>query len=97
MVTYILLVNFTDKGRQNFKKGYVTTREEFKAAVARMGGKMTGYVTAGSYDAVEIIDMPNDDTALSLLLGGLSVDDIRYISLRAFSESDVKKTLQTMQ
>ena len=61
MVTYMLLVTLTTEGRQNFKKSYTTTREEFKNQVTKLGGKMTGYVTAGPYDAVEIIDMPNDD------------------------------------
>ena len=96
MVTYILLVTLTELGRQNFKKSYGTTREEIKSAVAKLGGKMTGYITAGPYDAVEILEMPNDDAALPMLLGTLSVNDIRTVTLRAFHEDDVKKTLRNM-
>jgi uncharacterized protein with GYD domain len=96
MVTYILLVTLTEQGRQNFKKAYSTTRAEIKTQVAKLGGKMTGYVTAGPYDAVEILDMPNDDLALGALLGTLSVTDIRTVTMRAFHEDDVGKTLRNM-
>lgn len=94
MVTYILLVSLTAEGRQNFKKSYGTIREEFKKQVANLGGKMTGYVTTGTYDAVEIVDMPNDDAALGILLGLLSVSDIRTVTMRAFPEDEVKKAMQ---
>ena len=96
MVTYILLVTLTEQGRQNFKTSYTTTRDEFKNQVAKLGGKMTGYVTAGPYDVIEIIDIPNDDGALAILLGSLSVNEIRTVTLRAFHEDQVKKTLQQM-
>ena len=96
MVTYILLVNLTAEGRQNFKKSYTTIREEFKKQVTKLGGKMMGYVTAGPYDAIEIVDMPNDDGALAILLGSLSVNEIRTVTLRAFPEDQVNKTLKTM-
>jgi uncharacterized protein with GYD domain len=96
MVTYILLVTLTDQGRQNFKTAFTKTRDEFKNQVAKLGGKMTGYVTAGPYDVIEIIDMPNDDGALAILLGSLSVNEIRTVTLRAFPEDQVKKTLQQM-
>lgn len=96
MVTYILLVTLTEQGRQNFKTSYNTTRDQFKNQVSKLGGKMTGYVTAGPYDAVEIIDMPSDDGALAILLGSLSINEIRTVTLRAFHEDQVKKTLQQM-
>ncbi len=94
MPTYILLVNLTEKGKRNFKNGYTVTREQFKKAVEQSGGKLTGYVTAGPYDAVEILDVPNDDAALGILLGSLSVDDVKIMSLRAFPEDQVKQALK---
>lgn len=96
MVTYILLVTLTEQGRQNFKTAWTTTRNEFKNQVAKLGGTMTGYVTAGPYDVIEIIDVPNDDGALAILLGSISVKEIRTVTLRAFHEDQVKKTLQQM-
>jgi len=94
--TFILLVSFTDKGRKNFKQEYTATRDQFRKAVEQAGGKLTGYVTAGPYDAVEILDMPNDDAALSILLGSLSIDAVKIMSLRAFPEDQVKKALKNV-
>ena len=96
MPTYVLLVSFTDKGRKNFKQEYTATRDQFKKSVEQAGGKLTGYVTAGPYDAVEILDMPNDDAALGILLGSLSVDAVKIMSLRAFPEDQVKKALKSV-
>ncbi len=96
MPTYVLLVNFTEKGKRNIKQEYTTTRDRFKKAAEQAGGSLTGYVTAGPYDAVEILDLPNDDAALSILLGSLSVDAVKIMSLRAFPEDQVKKTLKKL-
>ena len=96
MPTYVLLVSFTDKGRKNFKQEYNATRDQFRNAVEQAGGKLMGYVTAGPYDAVEILDMPNDDAALSILLGSLSIDAVKIMSLRAFPEEQVKKALKNV-
>ena len=96
MPTYVLIVTLTDKGKKNFKEGYTATRDQLKKAVEKAGGRLTGYVTAGPIDAVEILDVPNDDAALSMLLGALSVDEIKVMSLRAFPEDEVKKALKNL-
>jgi uncharacterized protein with GYD domain len=96
MPTYVLLVNFTDKGKKNIKQEYTATRDQFKKAAEQAGGKLTGYVTAGPYDAVEILDVPTDDAALSLLLASLSADAVKIMSLRAFPEDQVKNTLKKL-
>ena len=70
------------------------TSDQFKKAVEHAGGKLTGYVTAGPYDAVEILDVPNDDAALAMLLGSLSIDAAKFMSLRAFPEDQVKQALK---
>ena len=94
MPTYVLLVNLTEKGKGNFKQDYTATRDQFKKAVEQAGGKLTGYVTAGPYDAVEILDVPNDDAAVAILLGSLSIDAAKFMSLRAFPEDQVKQALK---
>lgn len=98
MPTYVLLVNLTEKGKRNFKQEYTATRDQFKKAAEQAGGKLTGYVTAGPYDAVEILDIPNgpagEDAALAMLLGSLSIDAVKIMSLRAFPEDQVKQTLK---
>jgi uncharacterized protein with GYD domain len=98
MPTYVLLVNFTEKGKKNIKQEYTATRDQFKKAAEQAGGKLTGWVTAGPYDAVEILDLPNnptgEDAALVMLLSSLSVDAVKIMSLRAFPEDQVKQALK---
>ena len=94
MPTYVLLVNLTEKGKRNFKQEFTATRDQFKKAVEQAGGTLTGYVTAGPYDVVEILDVPNDDAALAILLGSLSIDAVKIVSLRAFPEDQVKQALK---
>jgi len=96
MATYILFVTLTDKGKKNFKQEYTATRDQFKKAVQQAGGKLTGYVTAGPYDAIEILEVPTDDAALPILLGSLSVDAVKIMSLRAFPEEQVKDGLKKL-
>ena len=93
MPTYVLLVSFTDKGRKNFKQEYTATRDQFKKAVEQAGGKLMGYVTAGPYDAVEILDMPNEDAALSILLGSLSIDAVKIMSSEGLPRGPSKESL----
>ena len=94
MPTYVLLVNLTEKGKRNFKQEYTATRDQFKKVVEQAGGKLTGYVTAGPYDAVEILEVPKEDDALTMLLGSLSIDAAKFMSLRAFPEDQVKQALK---
>jgi len=96
MPTYVLLVNFTDKGKKNMKQEYNATRDQFKKAAEQAGGSLTGYVTAGPYDAIEILDVPSDDAALSMLLSSLSVDAVKIMSLRAFPEEQVKNAFKKL-
>ena len=96
MPTSILFVTLTDKGKKNFKQDYTATRDQFKKVVEQVGGKLTGYVTAGPYDSIEILDVPTDDEALSVLLGSLSIDAVKIMSLRAFPEQQVKDTLKKL-
>jgi len=96
MPTYVLLVTFTEKGKRNMKQEYTATRDQFKKAAEQAGGSLTGYVTAGPYDAVEILDVPSDDVALSMLLSSLSVDAVKIMSLRAFPEEQVKNAFKKL-
>ena len=96
MPTYVLLVNLTVKGKKNFKQEYTATRDQFKKAAEQAGGSLRGYLTAGPYDAIEILDVPTDDVALSILLASLSADAVKIMSLRAFPEEQAKNALKKL-
>lgn len=94
MATYVILVNLTDEGRANFKEMYGRIREEVKASIEGMGGKIRGWVTLGPYDAVELVDLPNEEALLNWTLGSASSTYIRTVTMRAFSEDEIKKALR---
>ena len=93
MPTYIILVSLTDEGKANFKEMYTKVREEVKASIEGMGGKIRGWLTLGPYDAVELVDLPNDDALLNWTLGSAGSTYIRTVTMRAFPEDEVKKAL----
>ena len=63
MPHYIVLVKLTEKGAENFKQGWTKDRPKVKAQVQKMGGTMTGYMTFGQYDIVELLELPDDKAA----------------------------------
>ncbi len=42
MAAYIVLVNLTDEGKANFKEAYTKIRNDAKASIEGMGGKIRG-------------------------------------------------------
>ena len=52
-----------------------------------MGGKLKDfYLTFGPYDAVAIVELPDDETAARFALGIGSLGNIRTTTLSAFPE-----------
>ncbi len=93
MPTYISLVQFTDKGIQAAKE---TTQRvaDWAAKVQSMGVSVKQmYWTLGEYDQVCVFEAPDDETAASVLLAADLLGNIRTQTLRAFTASEMKKTL----
>ena len=91
MPHYIVLVKLTEKGKQNFKQGWTKDRQQVKAQVQNMGGKMTGYMTFGEYDVVEFLEMPDDKTAAKFAMMAGATGLVNTVTLKAFSEDEVDK------
>ena len=96
MTTYIMLANWTDQGIRHVKDS-PGRLEAAKELCRQHGAEMTGFhMTLGTYDAVIVIDAPNDDTyakiALSLGKGG----NIRTTSLKAFDEAQYREIIGTI-
>jgi len=93
MPTYISLVQFTDKGIQAAKE---TTQRvaDWAAKVQSMGVSVKQmYWTLGEYDQVCVFEVPDDETAASVLLAADLLGNIRTQTLRAFTASEMKKIL----
>ena len=90
MNTYVALVNWTQKGVQEF--GESPSRiEKAKAAIAAAGGEMKSfYVTLGRFDMIAVIEAPDDAAYARVMLQLASKGGVRTETLRAFSEDEFR-------
>jgi uncharacterized protein with GYD domain len=93
MITYIGLLNFTDKGVQGIKD---TTK---RAAAAKEAAKKFGvnmrdiYWTMGEYDLVCVLEADNEASLTAFNLATAMQGNVRSRSLRAFSASEMETVL----
>ncbi len=93
MATHIVLARFTDQGVRNVKQ----SPERAKSAIAlgeKLGIKIWDiYWTLGTYDAVLIVDAPNEEAMTTWALSVSSLGNIRTQTMRAFSADEVNRIL----
>ena len=93
---YIILIQFTDQGIRNVKD---TTRraDAIRSEAEKMGCKFTTYYwTFGEYDAVGILEAPNDEAAMEFGLKVGSLGNVRTTTLRAFTEEEIAKIVNKL-
>ena len=90
MVTYVVLVNFTDQGIRTVKD--TVKRAAAFTDVAKKFGVTTKEVfwTQGRYDIVIIVEAPDEPSAMAASLSLSALGNVRTESLRAFSAADMK-------
>ncbi len=93
MATHVILIQFTDQGIRNIKD----TVKRGDAAVAeaeKMGMKIVEeYWTMGAYDAVVVVDAPNDETMSAFMLKIGSLGNVKSHTLRAFRRNEMENIL----
>jgi uncharacterized protein with GYD domain len=93
---YILLINWTEQGINRIKDSS-DRFSSFKASVEKAGGKLIGgYYTFGEYDVVVIIEAPNDETVMSLMLKVGSAGNVRTKTLKAFTAEEGMKIIKEL-
>lgn len=96
MATYIMLGSFTDQGIRAVKD--TTKRAEAIRGIGQKVGVTVKdiYWTMGQYDAVVLVEAPDEAsvTAFSLSVGTLG--NVRYQTLRAFTADEMGKILGRM-
>jgi len=96
MPHYITLIRFTQKGVEDIKGGPARL-DAAKKGIEAAGGKIKGfYLTMGQYDAISIVELPNDDAAAKLALVTASQGNIRGETLRAFTEEEYRKLIASL-
>ncbi len=93
MPYYVVLVNLLEGGQKELQEG-AKSRDRFIEGLEKAGGRSVGaYLTFGQYDAVEIIEAPNDEILLRMAL--LSPPGmVRTTTLKAFPIEDVMKMVK---
>ncbi len=93
MATYIVLLSFTDQGIRNIKQ----LPERIKAGTGsaeKLGIKVKDrYSTMGPYDAVLIVDAPNDEAITTWALSIGSHGNNRTQTMRAYSADEMDRIL----
>ena len=93
MQRYISLINWTDQGIRNIKDSPKRV-DAARKAVKDIGGDMKAfYMLQGSYDAVLILEAPNDETLAKFLLKIGSLGNVRTTTLRAYPEAEYRKII----
>src|SRR5918911_5513748 len=88
MSQYILLINWTEQGISKIKESS-DRYNSFKASLEKVGGKLIGgYYTLGEYDVIIIIEAPNDEVVMSLMLKVGSAGNVRTKTLKAFTAEE---------
>ena len=88
MSQYILLINWTQQGISKIKESS-DRYNSFKSSVEKAGGKLIGgYYTFGEYDVIIIIEAPNDEVVMSLMLKVGSAGNVRTKTMKAFTAEE---------
>ena len=96
MPTYVVLINWTDQGITNVKDT-IKRAEAFKSALERSRGKtLDAYYTMGQYDIIITVELPNDESAMSILLATGVLGNVRTTTLKAFSLSEAEKIVSKL-
>ena len=96
MVTYVLLINWTEHGIKNVKDT-VKRAEDVRKLSERMGGRLTSlYWTQGRHDLVGLLEAPDEDTANAIALAAAMGGSVRTEMLRAYSDEEMRKVLDKL-
>jgi len=90
MATFIVLLDFTDKGIRNLKDS-PQRADAFNEFAEKAGAKIVAqYWTIGSHDGVFIMEAPSEDKAASVLLHLGASGNVRTTTLRAFDWAEAQ-------
>ena len=91
---FVVLGNWTEQGIKNVKDA-PNRAKVAKDMVEKAGGKIQTFYTLGKCDFVSIIELPKEDDVMAILLCLGSMGNVRTITMKAWSESQVAKMLDT--
>ncbi len=94
MPTYVTLINWTEEGARNVKDT-VQRYEAAESAATKMGVKFKGFHwTMGAYDAVGVVEAPDDATVSRFLLATGAAGSVRTTTMRAYTKDEMTQILK---
>lgn len=94
MKSYVVLINWTDKGTHNFKDT-VDEGKGLAGVASSLGGEVRQLLwTMGAYDAVVMITAPDDETAAAIALAASENGAVRTTTLRAFEREEIENIVE---
>jgi uncharacterized protein with GYD domain len=96
MITYVVLVNFTDQGIRTAKD--TVQRTEGSKDMAKKFGVTVREVfwTQGQYDIVAITEAPDEISGTALNMSLCALGNVRTQTLRAFSAAEMTQIIAKM-
>ena len=96
MITYVVLMNFTDQGIRN-AKDTLKRADAFKDIAKKFGATVREmFWTQGQYDIVTIAEVPDEASGTALNLSLCALGNVRTQTLRAFSANEMKQIIAKM-
>ena len=96
MATFINLLRFSGQNASDIKDSPARL-EQIKQAIQAFGGELIGfYVLMGQYDALLIMEAPNEEAAMQFAFTAFSSGGIDTETMRAFTEDEFKNIVATM-
>ena len=96
MITYVVLVNFTDQGIRN-AKDTVKRMEALKEMTKKFGVTVREFFwTTGLHDIVTITEAPDEASGMALNMSLCALGNVRTQTLRAFSANEMKQIVAKM-
>ncbi|HHZ82566.1 MAG TPA: GYD domain-containing protein [Nitrospirales bacterium] len=93
MATYIVMLRFTEQGIKTVTEGPIRV-EAAKQLCRSQGAEVKSYyLVMGQYDAVVILEAPDDQTVAEIGLALGVLGNVRTETLRAFTEDEYRKII----
>jgi len=89
MANYIVLINWTEQGASESANS-LKRASDAAAALKKLGGRIKSTLwTIGPYDAVSIIEAPDDETVTAFSMAMCGKGNVRTTTMRAFDRSEM--------
>ena len=94
MATYVMLMNWTEKGIKDVS-GWSQRVADARKQVEALGGRLvTTYLTMGAYDVIAVVDGVDDEAIARFAMGLGRQGNVRTTTLRAFPEDEAVRLTQ---